>query len=219
VNGVWKRLRAQPTRTNERDDAVFTHWLVLMGVLVFVGYVLWTQGTLQWLNASDPTGISQLIVGVFVTLLLWSGFRAWRLMKEMQAPATQTTSWLANFQHAINEAPAQRDAITDLLTERASGAHETAWWFNGLLLKLGLLGTVVGFMLMSLTVANFEVFDVEKAQALLRSMTRGMGVALLTTLVALIGNMIVGWQLLQLDRAADRLVTRAVSQSVTKEKG
>jgi hypothetical protein len=36
-----------------------------------------------------------------------------------------------------------------LLAERSHGPHETAWWFAAVAIKLGLLGTVVGFIVMA----------------------------------------------------------------------
>jgi MotA/TolQ/ExbB proton channel family len=218
--GFWSRLRARAPRNAHATNAddVFLHWLVLMGVLVFVGVVMWWRGAWQALNTADPTGITQLITLVFFVALLWCGARAWTLRNEMHAlnrsiPAAQ--NWASEYLFSLKNPGADRDALAELLTEKASGSHETAWWFNGLLLKLGLLGTVVGFILMAFTVANFDAFDVEKAQVLLRNMTRGMGVALLTTLVGLIGNMILGWQLLQLDRTADALVSQTVKKGMS----
>ncbi len=216
---LWAKLRARAPRSRDALDAdsVFLHWLVLMGVLIFVSTVMWWRGAWHALNAADPTGITQLIAVVFFVALLWCGARAWTLRHELRALSVYTPgaqNWASDYLSALKKPGADREALAELLTEKASGSHETAWWFNGLLLKLGLLGTVVGFILMAFTVANFDAFDVEKAQVLLRNMNRGMGVALLTTLVGLIGNMILGWQLLQLDRTADALVSQSVQHGM-----
>jgi hypothetical protein len=218
--GLWSRLRARAPRNAHATNAddVFLHWLVLMGVVIFLSVVMWWRGAWQALNAADPTGITQLITVVFYIALFWCGARAWTLRTEMRALHTKTPAaqnWSSEYLSLLKNPSADRDALAELLTEKASGSHETAWWFNGLLLKLGLLGTVVGFILMAFTVANFDAFDVEKAQVLLRNMNRGMGVALLTTLVGLIGNMVLGWQLLQLDRAADALVSQTVKKGMS----
>jgi MotA/TolQ/ExbB proton channel family len=101
---------------------------------------------------------------------------------------------------------ADQAVLQQALGERAQGRHEIAWWINGLLLKLGLLGTVAGFILMSLQVGKVGTFDIDKIQMLLKGMTYGMGIALLTTLVGLVANIILGWQLLLLDREADKFI-------------
>jgi hypothetical protein len=124
--------------------------------------------------------------------------------------------WATEYRNSRNEVnnDTDRTALIDVLSERTHGVHETAWWLNGLLLKLGLLGTVVGFIIMTLNVSATTSFDVSQTQALLKSMTRGMGVALYTTLIGLVGNIVLGWQLHRLDRAADWLVAYTVEASV-----
>jgi len=47
-------------------------------------------------------------------------------------------------------------------------------------------------------------------QNLLQQMTVGMGVALNTTLLGLVGTLLLGMQYLLVDRAADRLVAQTV---------
>lgn len=54
------------------------------------------------------------------------------------------------------------------------------------LIKLGLLGTVVGFILMLSSLGNITHLDIEIAQKLMVEMGSGMGVALYTTLSGLI---------------------------------
>jgi hypothetical protein len=218
---MWARLRARPPRVDRRTtpDAIFVHWLALAGALLFISVVFWWRGVWWALNNADPTGITQITTVIFFAATLWCGFRAWTLMHAAQSfkePRVGADNWSAVYLANIKVPNADRATLTDLLAEQATGAHETAWWINGLLLKLGLLGTVVGFILMAFTVANIDAFDVGQAQALLKNMTRGMGVALLTTLVGLIGNMVLGWQLLMLDRFADQLVAQIVQTGVTE---
>lgn len=110
--------------------------------------------------------------------------------------------------HAGRAAPEglEHALLTDVLADRASGSHETGWFLSGLLLKLGLLGTVIGFILMLGSVAQVESLDLATMQRMLLAMGGGMKVALYTTLVGLIASMLLGAQYLLLDRAADRLV-------------
>jgi hypothetical protein len=100
--------------------------------------------------------------------------------------------------------------LTDWLAEYAHGPHETAWWINGLQLKLGLLGKVIGFSVLALDLGAMESFDPSQSQALLKALTGGLGIALLTTMTGLIGNIILGFQLTRLDRYADGLVADAL---------
>ena len=96
------------------------------------------------------------------------------------------------------------------MAEQARGQHEAGWFVASSLVKLGLLGTVIGFLLMLAPVTALESFDQSQVQNLLRQMTVGMGVALNTTLLGLVGTLLLGMQYLLVDRAADRLVAQTV---------
>lgn len=100
--------------------------------------------------------------------------------------------------------------LTDVLNERIRGTHEFGWFVTGLLIKLGLLGTVIGFIIMLGAVDSAGSFDVAAVQQLLGSMSEGMSVALYTTLTGLSASMVLGLQYLMLDRAADSLLARVV---------
>ena len=92
---------------------------------------------------------------------------------------------------------------------RTHGPHTTAWWVNGIQLKLGLLGKVIGFSILALSIGKIQSFNPSESQELLKNLTAGLGVALLTTMVGLVGNILLGLQLTRLDRFSDELITLA----------
>ena len=100
--------------------------------------------------------------------------------------------------------------LIDVLVEETGGQHETGWFFVHLLVKLGLLGTVVGFVLMLGSFADINSIEFADLQDMIGRMAVGMGVALTTTLVGLVSSMLLGFQYLMLDRAADHLVSSSV---------
>ena len=108
------------------------------------------------------------------------------------------------------ELQVEHTELTDILAEQARGQHEMGWFVTGLLLKLGLLGTVIGFVMMLNSVSGIKSLDFSDVQQVLSNMTVGMGVALNTTLVGLTGSMLLGFQYLLLDRGADAFVSRTV---------
>ncbi len=72
-----------------------------------------------------------------------------------------------------------------------------------LLYKLGMLGTMVGFVLMLNSMGDLSSFDVDTLRGALQQMIAGMAVSLLTTIAGLVGGI-----LLRLDyNIADALVT------------
>ena len=70
------------------------------------------------------------------------------------------------------------------------------------LLKLGLLGTIVGFILMLLPLATLENFDAASMKSSMKVMSGGMAVAMYTTLAGLVGSILVKAQYYILDNAS-----------------
>jgi hypothetical protein len=70
------------------------------------------------------------------------------------------------------------------------------------LLKLGLLGTIVGFILMLLPLASLENFDPTSMKSSMKVMSSGMAVAMYTTLAGLVGSILVKAQYYILDNAS-----------------
>jgi len=126
-------------------------------------------------------------------------------------PESAAGAYLASLLHVqAHRGGEPPDTLVDVLGERLAGSHEFGWFICGLLIKLGLLGTVIGFIVMLATVNSTESFDVAAIQQLLVGMSQGMRVALYTTLVGLVTSMVLSLHYLLLDRAADRLQTRIV---------
>lgn len=194
-----------PPLAPRRDEGIaglaqrlFWAWGAAAGVTLFAAWWLQQQGWWLRLIDGDPSGISVAIALLTLVVTLWCGRRAWWL----QAQARPDSAW-----RRAHAADRQRtpDLALHLLAERSHGPHETAWWFAAAAIKLGLLGTVVGFIVMATQIGRMPSFDIDQVQTLLQQMTAGMAIALYTTLVGLIANLWLGLQLLLLDRMADRI--------------
>lgn len=101
----------------------------------------------------------------------------------------------------------QRLLLESFETELRRG-HAFGWFVADLLLSLGLLGTVVGFILMLGPIAGLDTQDETAIKTALAAMSGGMAVALYTTLTGLIGGMLLKMLGLLLDGAVDELVRR-----------
>jgi len=105
----------------------------------------------------------------------------------------------------------------DLLLERLENAlgrgHETGWFLADLMIRLGLLGTVIGFIFMLGSVAQVSSVDIHALQQLLTNMSGGMRVALYTTLTGLGAGILLGLQYRLLDQAVDRLMAEIIELS------
>ncbi len=112
-------------------------------------------------------------------------------------------------------AQAQSETLQARLIEQVHGGHQSGWFMADLLLRLGLVGTVIGFVLMLGAVYRLEENEISALKQLLTSMGGGMQVALYTTLTGLGAATLLSIQCHWLDRCADRLVSRIIEMGVT----
>lgn len=104
--------------------------------------------------------------------------------------------------------------LIDVYESRLKGPQEIGWFVSDMMLKLGLLGTIIGFIFMLGSVAGIADFDVSNMQKILQHMSNGMGTALYTTLAGLICSILSAMQYHMIDRHVDELIelTRHLTQ-------
>jgi hypothetical protein len=198
-------------------EPIWFEWLALTGMLLFGGWLLGTKGVWALLLSSDPTGITAVIIVVFFVATIWCGSRALELSKQHQLLvqakhepiAANSQGWAAQYWQHLRLGIDASDTALDIFMSKTHGPHSTAWWVNAIQLKLGLLGKVIGFSILALNIGQLQSFDPNQSQELLKSLTSGLGIALLTTMVGLVGNILLGLQLTRLDRYADDLIEQA----------
>lgn len=183
--------------TIEGDDRVWHQWLMItVGSVLFVA-ISAAQGWLQVVVSADRTWISVLILMLLVMTTAWAGWRARQLVHHLRLcqrtppPASEFARW--------------QDTLI--------GPHAGGWFVTGLVVRLGLLGTVIGFMLMLNSLRSVETLDAGDVGGLIRLLGEGMGVSLTTTLSGLIASISMGLQMLALDRAAERLIAQLPRRS------
>lgn len=142
-----------------------------------------------------------------------------RLNGETVLPDSFVSRYIGDLLQAVSSArSAEERALTrtdlmDVYSSKVRGPHEMGWFVVDILIKLGLLGTIVGFILMLASVATTETFDVSTMQRILSQMSSGMGTALYTTLAGLSGSLLLAVQYHFLDRGADDLIERTAHLS------
>ena len=104
--------------------------------------------------------------------------------------------------------------LIEVFEARLKNPHNLGWFCSDIMIKLGLLGTIIGFVLMLGSVVNVTDFDVSTMQNILKQMSSGMGTALYTTFAGLVCSILTAAQFHLLDQAADELVdtTKHLSQ-------
>ena len=155
------------------QNASFLQGLILAGLIVFAGFLLNEQGLIGLLLAGDRSGISYLIAGIWLVLTLrWLWLLRW-VQRQYDLP----TDFDAQHREAI---------LARWLNH--------GWFAADAVLKLGLLGTIIGFILMLAPISKLSGYDAASLQAALGEMSAGMAVALYTTLMGLVANLLLRLQ-------------------------
>jgi hypothetical protein len=208
-----ERSRVEPLRAEELPGAPWHRWLVIVGATFYGLYVGWSVGYVPLLLFGDPTYLTFAVAVLFVIATSYVGYQAWELSRQqtillahLRGEATPEHSWTADFlreRHGLRGGDAT--PLGDLLHERIKGRTELGWFSAGLHIKLGLLGTVIGFVMMLGSVGNASELQAAGIDTLIRGMGVGMRVSLYHTIAGLVGSMLIGLQMLVIDRAAERL--------------
>lgn len=225
--------------------STFYRWLIFFGVVVFGGFIAFSNELIGKLLRADDSYLSAVILLIFLITSLDAGRRAHHLGKElctaMQIASRviggsslfardpglgiqfigeeDTSSYAHHHLLLLANKTFQHGALCsqDLLLERLENAlgrgHETGWFLADLMIRLGLLGTVIGFIFMLGSVANVSSVDIHALQQLLTNMSGGMRIALYTTLTGLGAGILLGFQYRLLDQAVDRLMAEIIELS------
>ena len=198
------------------------YWLWFIGLIAGVVAMLHDQGLIIEMIAVDRTRLSIFILLMFAALLLHGGWRCIFLDRQRQLllPDTEGLAFsdLTLFSRSTKtKFNPEQQMQAELLGERLHGQHRVGWFFTGLLIKLGLLGTVIGFVVMLSSITAVESLEISQIQLLMQTMTGGMRIALNTTIFGLVCSMLAGLQYLMLDRSADRLLADVVQHNSLAE--
>jgi hypothetical protein len=95
------------------------------------------------------------------------------------------------------------------LADALRGPNQFGSFASDALMKLGLLGTIIGFILMLAPIAGLDAADHASMKTSMGLMSDGMAVAMYTTLSGLIGSILVQTQYYMLDEATAKVFALA----------
>lgn len=210
-----------------KDANVLLRALIILGLIGFGFFVAVERGLLQLALDSDKSYISYVILGIYLLASvrwLWLARRlgdersAFVQLEAELADGMPRTSWgeglgeglVGRFVRALaqKQDPSDADVLVEAVGDELANGHALGHFTSDVLLRLGLLGTIVGFIFMLLPIGEMEGFDAGMMQSLLTAMSGGMAVALYTTLTGLITSTLLKLQYHILDASAAQLVTR-----------
>ena len=96
------------------------------------------------------------------------------------------------------------------------GPNQFGSFASDALMKLGLLGTIIGFILMLAPIAGLDAADRASVKTSMGLMSDGMAVAMYTTLAGLVGSILIRIQYYLLDAATQRVFSDAVTLTETR---
>lgn len=144
-------------------------WLVGATFLVAGLEIAWLQGVIQAIYLSDVTKISVLVGLIFFWQSMTCG-------KELWCQAQQTKS-----------------------IDSSNEQIESGWLWSDIVLSLGMIGTVIGFMIMLAGFVDVDFSDFDSVQSLILRLSAGMSTSLATTLVGLVASVILKLQFFNLE--------------------
>ena len=200
-------------------------WLLLFGLLLFGAFLLWQYELLQQLQEQDQTRLSIIILVLFLLTTLYLGWCSLRLSRESslaEQPDSVANGWASDHLRLVRQlqesgSDLAHEPLLARLVEQVHSGHASGWFISDLLLRLGLIGTVIGFVMMLGSVYNLDGDGAYALKQLLGEMGGGMQVALYTTLTGLGSAILLSIQCHWLDRCADRLVSRIIELSATRQ--
>ncbi len=102
------------------------------------------------------------------------------------------------------------------LADRLRGSNGFGSFASDTLMKLGLLGTIIGFIIMLAPIAGLDVSDKSVLKSSMGLMSEGMAVAMYTTLAGLVGSILLKVQYYMLESATAKVFSRAVTLTETR---
>src|SRR5262245_51028160 len=217
-------------------------WMIFTGLSIFAFVLLWRYGFIRLMVISDRTYISTLIVVLYVITCFHCFWRTQAIAREAE-PARRCRAILSaprgtnviegdmsalpaglvsgHIRSLVTKAETQGAGRIDQtlllrsLADRLRGSNGFGAFVSDTLMKLGLLGTIVGFIIMLAPIASLDAADKAAMKSSMGLMSDGMAVAMYTTLAGLVGSILVRIQYYMLDAATQRVFSDAVMMTET----
>jgi len=159
----------------------FLRWLLVI-VTFLVGFFFATKyGLMTAIYYKDDSRICFVILGILLLTSAWCGKLTYKL-----------------HQHTKGE------CMDTVILNKLESTADFGWFIADMCLSLGMLGTVIGFIMILVDgFTGVTAGDVASVQKLFTVLSVGLGTALYTTLIGLIASLIVKIQFFNLCHTID----------------
>ena len=199
----------------DKAFGLLTIFASLLGVELFVFYLLADSGLLPALLAEDYSFISRAILVIYLCASLHVMLVSYYLSIEVsdlnkdfpdRTTGSNVQRYFSLLQTADGNQEESGELLIDVLDGRCRGRYRFGYVIADLMLKLGLLGTVIGFIFMLGSLVDLNSIDITVMQKLLAQMSGGMKVALFTTLTGMSCGVLLNIKYQLLDWSVDNLL-------------
>ena len=231
----------EPPPPSASDRGPLLRWLIFTGATIFAAALLWRYGLIRLMFESDRTYISTVIAALYVGASLHCLWRTIVISREDEA-GRRTARIIAGGADLAGQglsglpSGVVSDHIRDLalkasmqgagrldqtlllrsLADKLRGSNGFGAFASDTLMKLGLLGTIIGFIIMLAPIAGLDASDRTLMKSSMGLMSDGMAVAMYTTLAGLVGSILLKFQYYMLDAATAKVFSGAVGLTETR---
>ena len=166
---------------------LFLRWLALnlTGAAILLAFYM--RGLVVPVFLADSSYIVYVIAALFLYGMVLCGWRVWKTSRELNHVRNGDGGKIRDF--AALSRGADRESVKEAFEIKLMARIGFVRYISSSLVMLGLLGTVVGFIMVLTQIPANAVGDASQVGKLVSTLTSGMGVALYTTLVGAVTNL------------------------------
>lgn len=168
---------------------IFLKWWLFICIVFIATMFGYAEGVFRQVYEADFTKLSVVLVALFAYMSVWCGVKTWQL-----------SQFLDTYDPDKENNP--------VIVERIEHLTEVGWFVSDLCLSIGMIGTVVGFIMMLGGFFTVDFSDTATLQNLIKDLGSGMSVALYTTLVGLVCSALLKIQYFNLNQGISRILAK-----------
>ena len=211
---------------NSLIDNIFIYWIYFISLIFIAFYVLASSGFISNIFQADISYISSLITFIVIFYLFQCGYylnklrdAVYFLDKEINSDSNNIFIMIyRDYQLTNNISKDNKTSSQEDFKLKLYEFADNGFFVSDLLLKLGIIGTVIGFIIMLSSLSAIDEMNLSKMNNLLLSMSTGMKVALYTTLTGLIGSILLSIQYNFLESKINVFINKAVNKDSHEKK-
>ena len=206
-------------------DNIFIYWIYFISVILISIYVLESFGFISGLFKDDISYISTLIVSIFIFYLFRGGYYLFKLRYAIDDVNHNDKNIENNifidilYEYRVSSAKnSNKKPFQEELKLKLYEIVDNGFFVSDSLLKLGIVGTVIGFIIMLSSLSTIDEMNLSKMYNLLLSMSSGMKVALYTTLSGLICSILLTIQNNFFENKINLFISKIISADNNEKK-